>query len=218
MLWFGGKFKVFFKKKAPAESAPAAANRKRGKSRFSVKTKWVISFQKNWHRFLVGWWVEKYVFNFYFITGSTDSKSPRPSWNHWRFWSQGAPLLFHHGLECHIEDEGWLHSPVGRRRGHLLLWHEVGAVQPRGLGGGQRHPVLGRGHRWHPNVLFIIYFCFAKIQVCFMSFFFNCKVSNYLLRLFRYLFHICFRQSSLDLSIKKKILVKQQNSWPLERF
>ena len=166
MLWFGGKFKVFFKK-TRVELAPA--NRKREKSRFSVKTKWDISFRKIWHRYWVGW-VEKYLFNFYLITGSTHSKCSRPSWNHWRFRSQGAPLLFRHGLECHIEDEGWLHSSVGRRRGHLLLWHEVGAVQPRGLGGGQRHPVLGRGHRWHPNVLFIIHFCFAKIQVCLWGF------------------------------------------------
>ena len=45
MLWFGGKFKVFFKK-TRVELAPA--NRKREKSRFSVKTKWAISFRKIW--------------------------------------------------------------------------------------------------------------------------------------------------------------------------
>ena len=223
-----GKFKVFFQK-VRAESV--LANRKRGKSRFSVKTMWVISFRKNWHRFFCGMGIE-YVFNFYFTyyrlywlkMPSTVSEplallklrstTTFPLWTGMPYW-------------------GWrltsFPSWKTTKTPPTLTWGRSGTTtrtwwRPTTPGPRPRTPMTPKCPFHHLLLL-------RQDTGVFHEFFFNRKVSNLVLKLilftktvlipsllFRYLFHICFRQSSLDLSIKKKILVKQQNSWPLERF
>ena len=222
-----GKFKVFFQK-VRAESV--LANRKRGKSRFSVKTMWVISFRKNWHRFFCGMGIE-YVFNFYFTyyrlywlkMPSTVSEplallklrstTTFPLWTGMPYWGWRLTSFPSWKTTKTPPTLTW-----GRSGTTTMTWWRPTTPGPR-----PRTPMTPKCPFHHLLLL-------RQDTGVFMSFF-NRQISSLVLKLTlftktvliscllsRSLFHICFRQSSLELILIKKKKIVKQETWPLERF